>query len=110
MDHQDWNNITFNNKSNKEKKEELKKINSNKTSNPEKVSFEAPKELGKMISQARTSKQKNQKQFATELGISAQLLARWENNKESPTNPQIANIEKKLGVKLPRCKRVINDE
>lgn len=110
MDHQDWNNINFSNVSNKDKKEQTKKINSNNASNPEKTHLEAPKDLGKAISQARTLKQKNQKVFAIELGISVQLLARWENNKEPPTNAQISNIEKKLGIKLPRCKRVVNED
>ena len=110
MDHQDWNNITFNNVADKEKKEQPKKKYSNNTSNPEKTHLEAPKDLGKLISQARTLKQKNQKLLANELGVSVQLLARWENNKETPTNAQIATIEKKLCIKLPRCKRVVNEE
>ena len=103
MNHQDWNDIKFNNVQNTEKKE---KINTNRASNPEKTHLEAPKELGKIIAQARTLKNKNQKELANELGISQQLLSRWEGNKETPTNAQIANIEKKLGVKLPRCKKV----
>ena len=107
MDHQDWNNITFNNVQNKEKKE---KVNTNKAPNSEKTHLEAPKELGKTIAQARTLKKKNQKELATDLGISQQLLSRWESNKEIPTNAQIAIIEKNLGVKLPRCKKVKNDE
>lgn len=107
MNHQDWNNITFTNVQNKEKKE---KVNTNKVPNSEKTHLEAPKELGKTIGQARTLKKKNQKELATDLGISQQLLSRWESNKEIPTNAQIALMEKKLGVKLPRCKKVKNDE
>ena len=110
MSDQDWNTITFNNVSNQTKKKESKKLNSNKTSNPEKTHLEAPKDLGKIISQARLNKQKNQKQLAAELGISAQVLARWETNREAPNNAQIAKIEKCLSAKLPRCKRVNNEE
>jgi len=33
-------------------------------------------------------------------------LARWEANKEAPSNAQIATIEKHTRVKLPRCQKV----
>ena len=106
MEHQDWNNITFNNKANNVKREEAKKIHSTKVLNPEEVKIEAPKDLGKLISQARTTKGKNQKELANLIGVNQQILGRWENNKEVPTNLQIANIEKILGVKLPRVKKI----
>ena len=110
MEHQDWNSITFNNKNAVTKNEEAKKIHSNKIINPELVKVEAPKDLGKLISQARTAKGKNQKELANVLGINQQILSRWESNKEIPNNLQIANIEKTLGVKLPRVKKMkIND-
>ena len=106
MEHQDWNNITFNTSSHN-KREEAKKIHSNKVNNdPEQVRLEAPKQLGQSISQARTTKGKTQKILATELGISQQIISRWESNKEIPNNQQIAAIEKNLGIKLPRCKKV----
>lgn len=107
MEHQDWNNITFHNASAKKKLDESKKKLSNKKNdNPENVRLEPPKQLGQLISSARTATKKNQKELANLLGISVQILARWESNKEIPNNAQIANIEKKLGVKLPRCKKV----
>tara|TARA_B100000902_G_C27285693_1_gene904302 strand:- start:328 stop:666 length:339 start_codon:yes stop_codon:yes gene_type:complete len=107
MEHQDWNAVIFNTPSKNKKVEESKKVNSNRVNNnPEEVRMEAPKQLGQLISQARTTKSKNQKILAGELGISQQILSRWESNKEVPTNAQIANIEKKLGVKLPRSKKV----
>lgn len=108
MDCQDWNTVTFNTPSKNKKAEEAKKVNSNRVNNnPEEVRMEAPKQLGQLISNARNSVNKNQKQLASELGVSVQILARWESNKESPTNAQIANIEKKIGVKLPRLKKVL---
>ena len=110
MSHQDWNTITFNNISNQIKKENSKKINSNKTSNPEKTHLEPPKDLGKLISQARTANNKNQKQLSNEIGISQQILARWESNREFPNNAEIAKLEKFLKTKLPRCRRVNNEE
>jgi ribosome-binding protein aMBF1 (putative translation factor) len=106
MEHQDWNNISFNNKSETKMREDAKKINSNKITNPEDFKIEAPKDLGKLIAQARTTKKKNQKELASELGINQQIISRWESNKEIPTNLQIANIEKKLGIKLPRTKKI----
>ena len=77
MEHQDWNNITFNNKANSIKCEEAKKIHSKKVINPEEVKIEAPKDLGKLISQARTTKGKNQKELANLIGVSQQIIARW---------------------------------
>tara|TARA_B100000424_G_C22866646_1_gene461611 strand:+ start:353 stop:691 length:339 start_codon:yes stop_codon:yes gene_type:complete len=107
MDCQDWNNIKFNTISHNKKVEDAKKKHSNKVNNnPEEVVMEAPKQLGQTIAKARTSIGKNQKDLATMLGISQQILSRWESNKELPTNSQIANMEKILKIKLPRCKKV----
>ena len=107
MDCQDWKHVTFNTVSNNEKKEAAKKIHSKKTNNdPEKVKMEPPKQLGQLIATARTSKNLNQKQLAGQLGISPQILSRWESNREVPSNQEIAKIDKILGVKLPRCKKV----
>ena len=107
MDHQDWKSITFNNASDNKKHVELKKIHSNKTSNPEEVKLEQQKNLGQLISQARNTKNLNQKQLAALVGVSSQILGRWESNKEVLTNAQIASIEKVTGVKLPRNKKVV---
>tara|TARA_B100000900_G_scaffold403725_1_gene411174 strand:- start:58 stop:396 length:339 start_codon:yes stop_codon:yes gene_type:complete len=107
MDCQDWNTVVFNTPSHNKKVEAQKKIHSNKTNNnPEEVKMEPSKQLGQIIAKARTTVNKNQKQLASELGISVQILSRWESNKEIPTNAQIANMEKKLGIKLPRNKKV----
>lgn len=107
MEHQDWSNITFHTPSTNKKIEESKKHFSNKKNDdPEKVRMEPPKQLGQLISTGRTITKKTQKELATLLGVSVQILGRWESNKEIPTNLQIANLEKKLGIKLPRCKKV----
>lgn len=111
MDCQDWNTVTFNTPSSNKKREENKKINSNKIINdPEKIRMEAPKQLGQLISQARNTKGKSQDALAKEIGISSQILKRWESNKEIPSNLQISVIEKNLGVKLPRVKKVAAKE
>lgn len=106
MDHQDWKPVTFKNVSNNKKHEEAKKIHSAKTSNPEEVKLEQQKNLGQLIAQARNTKNLNQKQLAAHIGVSSQILSRWESNKEVLTNAQIALIEKITGVKLPRNKKV----
>jgi len=105
MQHQDWNSITFKNVSDKKTKEDAKKIHSNKTSNPDEVKLEQLKNLGQLIAQARNAKNLNQKELASKLGISPQTLGRWESNKETLTNSQIASVEKQIGVKLPRNKK-----
>ena len=48
--------------------------------------------------------------MANELGISEQVLGRWETNKETPENKDIAKIEKLLRIKLPRAQKVKIDE
>ena len=109
MEHQDWTNITLNGAGANKKKADLlanKKTISKYVPPPETIKMEAPTNLGQLILQARNTKSKTQKVLATELKISASILSRWETNKEAPTNKQIADIEKTLGVKLPRSKKV----
>ncbi len=106
MEHQDWKSITFNSVSENKKSKQAKKIQSNKTSNLEEVKLEQEKNLGQLIAQARNTKNLNQKQLASQIGVSSQILSRWESNKEVLTNAQIASIEKITGVKLPRNKKV----
>lgn len=109
MSHQDWNVVTFNSKTEKTNsatKTEKQKQISNYVPEKDTVKMEAPKNLGTTISHARTAKSKTQKQLASDLGISALILSRWESNKETPDNAQIAKIEKLLGTKLPRCRKI----
>lgn len=105
--HQDWNPVKF---TSAMQSNNSKKVNFKKPHIPEIILMEAPKPLGQLIAQARLTQLKNQKQFAALIGVSPQMLARWEANKEAPTNAQIANIEKHTKVKLPRCKNVIVSE
>ena len=69
--------------------------------------------MGLLLSQARLLKNfKTQNDFVkelnqkTNLNISVQIYNKWESNKENPSNEQIAKIEKLLGVKLPRNKKI----
>ena len=106
MEHQDWKTTTFNTISNNAKNELYKKKHSTKTSNPEHFKLEQSKNLGQLISTARVVKNITQKELANKIGVSVQILNRWESNKEILTNANIANIEKILGVKLPRNKKI----
>jgi DNA-binding transcriptional regulator YiaG len=108
MEHQDWNAVALNAKNS---------VKFDNTSNPnpkpkpiivkQLVSSEP---IGKLIAQSRLTLNKDQKQFAALLGVSQQMLSRWECNKELPTNAQIALIEKITKVKLPRCKKMVVSE
>ena len=116
MDCQDFTIVTFNSNSDKERTQKTKeqnKINSQRVTNQEEIKIESDKKLGQILAQSRLSKGFNkQTDFVkqlngkTNLNISSQLYGRWESNKEPPTNEQIAKMEKLLGVKLPRNKKV----
>ena len=103
--YQDWNNIFFDKKNSNTNKNTNNNANINNTSNEKKIDF--PKELGKLIMQSRNALNKTQKDLSNDIGISQQILSRWESGKEFPTNLQIANIEKYLKVKLPRGKKIL---
>ena len=109
MEHQDWNSIKLNTPALKTN-DTIKKphISANKVNKVEKVIMKEP--LGKIIAQARVINGKNQKELASMIGVSQQILSRWEANKDLPTNSQIALLEKTLKVKLPRCQKVYVDE
>ena len=116
MEHQDYKTIVFNNKEKKindEKKRETQKKISQLTNNMENVKIESDKKLGQMLSQARLAKGFiKQSDFIkelttkTNLNISIQIYSKWESNKKIPSNEQIAKMERVLGVKLPRNKKI----
>lgn len=103
MEHQDWNAVALNTK--KSVKFESSSKPKPKPIIPKQLVTSEP--LGKLIAQARLTLNKDQKQFAALLGVSQQMLSRWESNKELPNNAQIALIEKTTKVKLPRCKKIV---
>ena len=109
MEHQDWNCIKLNTPAVKNKDNiTTKKTNMSNVDKVEKIIMKEP--LGKIIAQARVINGKNQKELASCIGISQQMLSRWEANKDLPNNSQIALLEKTLKVKLPRCQKVYVDE
>ena len=101
MDHQDWNPVVFN-----AVRENRPPKPPKPPKPPEETTMEAPKLLGQLIGQARTAKGKKRKQFAADMGVTEAVMARWETDKEKPTNEDLAKMEKILGVKLPRNKKV----
>lgn len=113
MEHQDWNSVKLNNTQAVKNKDNIttKKTSMSNVDKVDKVDKLIMKEpLGKIIAQARVINGKNQKELASMIGISQQMLSRWEANKDLPTNSQIALLEKTLKVKLPRCQKVYVDE
>ncbi len=119
MEHQDFKTVVFNSKVKKDlenNKNEVKKVISQKqvkTNDNEVVKLESCKNFGQILSRARIAKSfSKQNDFVKELSqkanlnISVQIYSKWESNKEVPTNEQIAKMEKVLGVKLPRNKKI----
>jgi ribosome-binding protein aMBF1 (putative translation factor) len=100
MEHQNWDQVVLNNApsvaTDKAKQKEP----------DENVVLQAPPKLGHLISKARVVKDLKQKEFAAQLGISQQVLSRWETNKEIPSNADIAKMERILGITLPRVKKI----
>ena len=106
MEHQDWKNVALNAK----KSVKLENTSNSKPSLTKTTQLVMHEPLGKLIAQSRLTLTKDQKDFAALLGVSTQMLSRWESNKELPNNAQIALIEKTTKVKLPRCKKVVVSE
>ena len=105
MDGQDWTPVVLSNKP--------KVINKTVNNSPkfdEDIKIEVHKSLYQLISQGRTTKSLTQKQLSTQLGVAVQVLSRWETGKEVPSNGDISKIERILGVKLPRTKKIKLDK
>ena len=105
MDCQDWNQVTLTKKPNV-----ANKTVNNSPKVDEDIKIKVPKNLQQLISQGRTSKSLTQKQLSTQLGVAVQVLTRWESGKEVPSNGDISKIERILGVKLPRTKKIKLDK
>ncbi len=113
MNHQDWTQVVLNTDSNKKHRMISKQKNSENSKYvppPENVKLVPSVNIGSAIANARNIKKKTQAILASELGVSQTVLGRWENNKETPTNAQVASIERKLGIKLPRSKIIKQTE
>lgn len=109
MQHQDWNNIVFTNKQDTNLKKSKDKVISQKLSNNN-FELKPPPSLSKSIIQARNTKGLKQIDLSKQAGISNLILQRWESGKEFPNNQQIANLEKILGIKLPRLIKVKKED
>ena len=70
------------------------------------VILRAPADLKQKIEQARNAKKMTRDDLAKKLGVQAKVIIEYETGKAIPTNAFIAKLEKELGVKLPRAKKV----
>lgn len=77
------------------------KIDENEIVKPKKIDYN----LKKSIQQARLNKKMSQKQLANLMNVPIQTIVNYENGKAIPNNLFISNLEKRLGVKLPRIKK-----
>tara|TARA_B110000008_G_scaffold279990_1_gene330346 strand:+ start:445 stop:798 length:354 start_codon:yes stop_codon:yes gene_type:complete len=108
--HQDWNEVllrkpisveTKNNSNNGHKTKAQHELEGNDIVAPPKTS----QELKLAIQKGRLMKKISQKQLATNMNTTTQLISQYENGKVVPSNAIIAKLEKQLGVKLPRPKK-----
>ena len=107
--HQDWNEVVLqkpieikHSTSSNNKSKSLNKLDQNETI----VSL--PKtnlELKTAIQKGRIAKKMSQKQLASQMNVSVQMISQYENGKAIPNNSFISRIEKVLQVKLPRIKK-----
>tara|TARA_E500000178_G_C16972949_1_gene731876 strand:+ start:249 stop:605 length:357 start_codon:yes stop_codon:yes gene_type:complete len=118
MDHQDWKTVVLRKPPAKKKpvpssaKVPVSGLNSNNnfqgTGKKIKDDDEIKKlpnvgiEIGKQISQARTSKKMSQKQLATMMNVQVQIVQQNENGKALRNNALLAKFERVLGVKFKR--------
>ena len=107
MDHQNWEPIVLSKKATTDNTQ--KKQQSSQRGETE-GKLEAPSNLGQLIANGRTAKQITQKLLAGQLGIAPTVLSRIESGKEVPPNALISRIESKLGMRLPRAKKVAYTE
>merc|ERR1711904_338568 len=64
------------------------------------------KSLSKAIMQARLAKKMNQKQLGTAINEKPQVIQQYESGKAIPNPQVISKLERALGAKLPRPKKV----
>ena len=70
------------------------------------VILRAPPDLKQKIEQGRNAKKMTRDDLAKKLGVQSKVIIEYETGKAIPTNAFISRLEKELGVKLPRAKKV----
>ena len=107
--HQDWNEVILRKpveiKKNEHKLNQKPKVQQLLEGNDIVAPLKTNKELKIAIQQARIAKKWSQKELATQLNTTIQIISQYENGKAIPNNAFISKLEKKLGVKLPRIKK-----
>ena len=101
MDHQDWAEVQLKKTHTKQAKQGV----SQRAENTD-VKLVPSKDLKKAMMQARVDKKLTQQDLARNMNIPLSTIKNWESGKIVPNNKQIANLERKLGTKLPRCKKL----
>ena len=106
MDHQDWNPVVFK-KTEKCIHVDKKSKSVRKLEDDENDDFSHKKvtlDLKLAIQRARNARKLTQKQLATQMNLPVSIIMNYENGKAIPNNRFISNLERTLGVKLPRVK------
>lgn len=107
--YQDWKIVTFNNNKDSNKKKQSDKKISQKSSNQNTKMVIDPI-FGKSLATARQTKSLTRKQLAQQFGVNENILGKWETHTETPSNQQIAKLEKILAIKLPKNKKITIEE
>ena len=109
MSHQDWDTVTFRKKAKETK--EVKKIKKNISQKAETIGkFIAPSNFRKEMMQSRVQMKMTQQDLASKMNIQQNVIRDWESGKSVPNNNAIGKIERAIGVKLPRCKKIKKSE
>lgn len=106
MNHQDWNPVVFK-KTEKRTHIDKKSKTVKKLEDSENDDFSHKKvtlDLKLSIQRARNARKLTQKQLATQMNLPVSIIMNYENGKAIPNNRFISNLERTLGVKLPRVK------
>ena len=70
------------------------------------ILLRAPPDLKTKIEQARNAKKLTRTELATKMQVQEKVIKDYETGNAYPDNSFIARLEKELGVKLPRAKKV----
>ena len=70
------------------------------------IILRAPPDLKLKIEQARNAKKLSRLELATKMQVQEKVIKEYETGNALPDNSFIARLEKELGVKLPRAKKV----
>lgn len=70
------------------------------------ILLRAPSDLKLKIEQARNAKKMTRTELATKMQVQEKIIKDYETGNALPDNFFIARLEKELGTKLPRAKKI----